>query len=60
MKFHPSYLKATCLAALLGCTVSCIQPILHLPAEEVIVDLPIVIADMEIVWNLDVDWQTSL
>lgn len=59
MKFHPSYLKATCLAALLGCTFSCIQPILHLPAEEVIVDLPIVIADMEIVWNLDVDWQTQ-
>ena len=38
---------------------SCIEPPLKLPAEEVIVDMPTVITDIEVVWNLDIDWQTS-
>ena len=38
--------------------VGCIEPPLHLPAEEVLVDMPIVVTDMEVVWNINVDWQT--
>ena len=38
---------------------SCIEPPLYLPAEEVLVEMPIVIMDMEIVWNVDVDWKTQ-
>lgn len=36
---------------------SCIEPPLKLPAEEVLVEMPIVITDIEVVWNVDVDWQ---
>lgn len=38
---------------------SCIEPPLKLPAEEVLVDLPIVITDMEIVWDVDTEWKTE-
>lgn len=38
---------------------SCIEPPLKLPAEEVIVDMPTVITDIEVVWNLDIDWQAT-
>lgn len=48
------------LAAVLMSATSCtIEPPLHLPAETVVVDLPIVITDLEVVWNLDVDWQSE-
>lgn len=36
---------------------SCIEPPLRLPAEEVLVDMPIVVTDLDVVWNLDIDWQ---
>lgn len=36
---------------------SCIEPPLKLPAQEVIVDFPMVITDIDVVWNLDVDWR---
>lgn len=36
---------------------SCIEPPLKLPAQEVIVDFPIVITDIDVVWNLEVDWK---
>ena len=39
--------------------ISCIQPKLYLPAEEVLVDMPIVITDIDVVWNLDIDWQAT-
>ena len=39
--------------------VGCIEPPLHLPADDVLVDMPIVVTDLEIVWNVDVDWQTD-
>ena len=50
-----------CLILIMNCAVvtSCIEPPLKLPAEEVIVDMPTVITDIEVVWNLDIDWQTS-
>lgn len=42
------------------CTLaSCIEPELHLPADDVVVDMPIVIMDMEVVWNVDVNWNTQ-
>ena len=37
---------------------ACIEPPLKLPAQEVVVDLPLVITDIEVVWNLDIEWET--
>lgn len=37
--------------------VGCIEPPLHLPAEEVLVDMPIVETNIEVIWNINVDWQ---
>ena len=41
--------------------VSCIEPPLHLPAQDLMVDLPIVVTEMklDLVWNVDVDWNTQ-
>ena len=47
------------VALLLSITQSCIEPPLKLPAEEVMVDMPIVVADLEVVWNINVDWQAQ-
>lgn len=48
------------LAAVMMAASSCtIEPPLHLPAETVVVDLPIVITDLEVVWDTDVDWQSE-
>lgn len=38
---------------------SCIEPPLKLPAEVVLVDMPSVQVDMNVVWNLDVDWHAN-
>lgn len=52
-----------CLMALLTLHISlftfqsCIEPPLKLPAEEVLVDVPAIITDIEVVWNLDIDWE---
>lgn len=47
------------LAALLMAVLltSCIEPPLKLPAQEVIVDMPIVITDLEVVWDIDTEWE---
>lgn len=37
---------------------SCIEPPLKLPAQEVIVDMPMVLVDLDVVWHLDADWKT--
>ena len=37
---------------------SCIEPPLKLPAEEVMVVLPIVITDLEVVWDIDANWHS--
>ena len=42
-----------------GSLTSCIEPPLHLPAEEVIVEVPTVITDMDVVWSVDVNWQAD-
>lgn len=44
------------LASLL---TSCIEPPLKLPAEEVLVDMPLVQVDLNVVWNLDVAWEAQ-
>lgn len=38
---------------------SCIEPPLRLPAEEVMVDVPIIIANLEVMWNVDIDWKAQ-
>lgn len=47
-------IAAVAIAAL---THSCIKPPLVLPSEEVIIDLPIIVSDIEVVWNIDTDWK---
>lgn len=49
-------LAVVVMAASSSCTI---EPPLHLPAETVVVDLPIVITDLEVVWGTDVDWQSE-
>ena len=44
---------------LLGLCSSCIEPLLKLPAEEVLVDMPVVITDMEVGWSVEADWRTE-
>lgn len=36
---------------------SCIEPPLLLPGEEIISELPMVLLDMELVWDVDADWE---
>ena len=50
------YLSILCV---LGLCSSCIEPPLKLPAEEVLVDMPVVITDMEVVWRVETDWRTE-
>ena len=38
---------------------SCIEPPLKLPAQEVLVDIPLVLVDLDVVWNLDADWKSQ-
>ena len=46
------------LVVMLLTLTGCIEPPLYLPADEVLVDMPIVVMDLEVVWNVDVDWQS--
>lgn len=36
---------------------SCIEPPLVRPAEKVMVETPLVVTDLEVVWNVNVDWK---
>lgn len=38
---------------------SCIEPPLHLAGETVVIDFPIVETELEVVWNIDTDWQNE-
>ena len=60
-KHHILHLMLTLFAlhSSLFTLMSCIEPPLRLPAEEVMVDLPIIVTDMEVVWNIDTDWQAE-
>ncbi len=35
---------------------SCIEPPLHLPGQEVVMDMPAVEVQLNVVWNVDADW----
>lgn len=52
-------LNSLIAALTLLCASSCIEPTLYLAGEEVLVEMPVVLTDMEVVWSLDVDWQAS-
>ena len=45
------------LVALIATVTSCIKPPLILPSEEVVIEMPIIVSDIEVVWNIDTDWQ---
>lgn len=47
------------VAMAINTLTSCIEPPLKLPAQEILMDLPVVVADLEVVWNIDVDWNTE-
>ena len=55
------FCKQHIVPALLLATLAtaCIEPPLKLPAEEVMVELPVVQVDLDVVWNLDIDWETD-
>lgn len=61
MKKLLSLLTVNCSLLTVICSLltlqSCIEPPLKLPAQEVIVDLPVVITDIDVVWNLDLEWR---
>lgn len=38
---------------------SCIEPPLNLPGQEILTEIPAVEIDLEVVWNIDVDWKTD-
>lgn len=40
-------------------TSSCIEPPLHLPAQEVMVEMQVALSDLEIVWNVKTDWKSE-
>lgn len=39
--------------------LSCIAPPLHLPGQEILTEVPLVETQLEVVWNVDVDWATD-
>lgn len=54
---HIKIILFSLLLALPTLFTSCIEPPLKLPAQEVVVDFPAIITDIEVVWNIDVDWK---
>lgn len=52
-----SILLATCSLLLINsCTI---EPPLKLPAEDVVIEVPIVLQEFEVVWNIDTSWKTN-
>jgi len=45
------------LTSLFTLLTSCIEPPLKLPAEELIFDAQINVSDIDVVWNVDLDWK---
>lgn len=39
--------------------VSCIEPPLHLPGQEMLVDMPAVETELNVVWNVNADWSVD-
>lgn len=38
---------------------SCIEPPLHLPGQQLLVDFPVVETELNVVWSIDADWSTE-
>ena len=57
MRHARAVAMAIAAVAIAALTHSCIKPPLVLPSEEVIIDLPIIVSDIEVVWNIDTDWK---
>ena len=39
--------------------VSCIEPPLHLPGQELLTEMPAVETELSVVWDIDADWQVN-
>lgn len=49
-----------CLAFAAITMISCrIEPPLNLPTEDVVIENPIVIQELEVIWNIDVSWRAN-
>ncbi len=46
-------------ALLASAATSCIEPPLNLPSEEILVDMPAVEVDMNVVWGTETDWRAE-
>lgn len=46
------------LAVSLGVS-ACIEPPLHLPGDEVLVDMPMYLTDLQVVWDVDLDFESD-
>lgn len=44
-------------AAAMLMPTSCIEPPLHLPAEDIMIEMPLVVTEMSIVWDTDFSWR---
>ena len=51
--------KWSVISLLLSLAVSCIEPPLHLPGQQLLVDMPVVETELSVVWSIDVDWATE-
>lgn len=56
-RLHILY-TAIALACSLQLT-SCIEPPLHLPGQEVVMDVPLVETQLNVVWNIDTNWEAK-
>ncbi len=39
--------------------ISCIEPPLHLPGQEILTKMPVVETQLNVVWDVEVDWKTD-
>ncbi|MCQ2146181.1 MAG: hypothetical protein MJZ16_01550 [Bacteroidales bacterium] len=54
------FIKTAILALVVSFSIgSCIEPPLHLPGDEVLIDYPVVLTDINVVWDVDADLETD-
>ena len=58
MRIHIYHIIVALLFVAFGMT-SCIEPPLHLPGQNMELQIPQVETDLEVIWDVDVDFQTS-
>lgn len=52
-------LSKVIVIAIISTMTSCIEPPLKLPAQEVLIDMPMVLVDLDVIWDLDTDWSSQ-